>query len=160
MTQASTVETTTLTIGGMTCASCVMHVERALQGVPGVQGVAVNLATEKAQVDFLAGAASFDDFRAAVVDAGYTVGTEASEDAQAEIERLARTAEISTLQRRLAVAGLLGIAVLLGSMPDLFPWVPAFLQDWYVLWVLATPCLLYTSPSPRDGLVSRMPSSA
>ena len=139
MTQASTVETATLTIGGMTCASCVMHVERALQGVPGVQGVSVNLATEKAQVDFLAGAASFDDFRAAVVDAGYTVGAEASEDAQAEIERLARTAEISALQRRLAVAGLLGIAVLLGSMPDLFPWVPAFLQDWYVLWALATP---------------------
>ena len=139
MTQASTLETTTLTIGGMTCASCVMHVERALQGVPGVQGVAVNLATEKAQVDFLAGAASFDDFRAAVVDAGYTVGTEASEDAQAEIQRLARTAEISALQRRLAVAGLLGVAVLLGSMPDLFPWVPAFLQDWYVLWALATP---------------------
>ena len=139
MTQASTVETTTLIIGGMTCASCVMHVERALQGVPGVQGVSVNLATEKAQVEFLQGAASFDDFRAAVVDAGYTAGTEAEEDAQTEIERLARTAEIRGLQRRLAVAGLLGLAVLLGSMPDLFPWVPAFLQDWYVLWALATP---------------------
>ena len=29
-----------------------------------------------------------------------------------------------------------------------------------VFWVILIPCLLYTSPSPRDGLLSRMPSSA
>ena len=29
-----------------------------------------------------------------------------------------------------------------------------------ILWQVAHPCLLYTSPSPRDGLLSRMPSSA
>ena len=28
------------------------------------------------------------------------------------------------------------------------------------LWAIGKPCLLYTSPSPRDGLLSRMPSSA
>ncbi len=39
-----------LSIGGMTCASCVMRVERALQQVPGVSTVAVNLATESARV--------------------------------------------------------------------------------------------------------------
>ncbi len=37
-------------IGGMTCASCVARVERALKKVPGVSGVAVNLATESARV--------------------------------------------------------------------------------------------------------------
>jgi len=39
-----------LSVGGMTCASCVMRVERALKNVPGVQGVSVNLATESARV--------------------------------------------------------------------------------------------------------------
>jgi Cu+-exporting ATPase len=42
-------------IGGMTCASCVGRVERALKKVPGVSGVAVNLATESARVQLAAG---------------------------------------------------------------------------------------------------------
>jgi len=42
--------TTDLAIGGMTCASCVNHVEKALLKVPGVVAATVNLATEKAQV--------------------------------------------------------------------------------------------------------------
>ena len=33
-------------------------------------------------------------------------------------------------------------------------------SDFIPLEELAEPCLLYTSPSPRDGLLSRMPSSA
>ncbi len=41
-------------IGGMTCASCVARVERALKKVPGVSGVAVNLATESARVQLIA----------------------------------------------------------------------------------------------------------
>jgi Cu+-exporting ATPase len=39
-----------LNISGMTCASCVRHVEKALQKVPGVSSVSVNLATESARV--------------------------------------------------------------------------------------------------------------
>jgi len=45
---------TTLQIEGMTCASCVARVERALLKVPGVERVAVNLATERATVQALA----------------------------------------------------------------------------------------------------------
>ncbi|MBI2166018.1 MAG: copper-translocating P-type ATPase [Chloroflexi bacterium] len=41
-----------LTISGMTCASCVVHVESALKGVPGVEGATVNLATGKAGVEY------------------------------------------------------------------------------------------------------------
>jgi Cu+-exporting ATPase len=44
-----------LSVGGMTCASCVMRVERALKNVPGVQDVSVNLATESARVVTAAG---------------------------------------------------------------------------------------------------------
>lgn len=39
-------------VGGMTCASCVARVERALRKVPGVQEVAVNLATESAHITY------------------------------------------------------------------------------------------------------------
>ena len=37
-------------VEGMTCASCVGRVERALQAVPGVKNAAVNLATERAEI--------------------------------------------------------------------------------------------------------------
>jgi P-type Cu+ transporter len=47
-----------LPITGMTCASCVRRVERALGKVPGVESVAVNLATERATIGFYPGAAS------------------------------------------------------------------------------------------------------
>ena len=46
----------TFKIGGMTCASCVARVEKALQKVPGVESVSVNLATEKARVEIQADA--------------------------------------------------------------------------------------------------------
>ncbi len=59
---------TLLSIEGMTCASCVARVEKALQKVPGVRAATVNLATEKASVH---GAAALDALVAAVRAAGY-----------------------------------------------------------------------------------------
>jgi Cu+-exporting ATPase len=57
-------------IGGMTCASCVRRVEKALAKVPGVEQVSVNLATEKATVH--AGTSvSREELVAAVTKAGY-----------------------------------------------------------------------------------------
>ena len=44
-----------LTVTGMSCASCVGRVERALQQVPGVREASVNLATEQANVTVAAG---------------------------------------------------------------------------------------------------------
>jgi len=58
-------------IGGMTCASCVSRVEKALRKVPGVQDASVNLATESARVH-VASAPDMDArLRRAVRDAGY-----------------------------------------------------------------------------------------
>ena len=46
-----------LAVEGMTCASCVGRVERALKAVPGVQGATVNLATERASINASGGVA-------------------------------------------------------------------------------------------------------
>lgn len=46
----TSMNTQTYSITGMTCASCVRHVEKALASVPGVDQASVNLATEAAQV--------------------------------------------------------------------------------------------------------------
>lgn len=62
----------TLPIDGMTCASCVLRVEKALTSLPGVQSVAVNLATEQATVRATAEVAA-GALAAAVRKAGYDV---------------------------------------------------------------------------------------
>jgi Cu+-exporting ATPase len=59
-----------LTIDGMSCASCVGRVEKALHKVSGVTKVTVNLATETAMIQ---GTASYNDLIKAVTDAGYQV---------------------------------------------------------------------------------------
>lgn len=65
-----------LEVSGMTCASCVHHVEKALKGVPGVSQADVNLALERAHVLFDPGSAGTPDFVRAVAQAGYQVRTE------------------------------------------------------------------------------------
>src|SRR5687768_14907536 len=61
----------TLAVGGMDCASCVAHVEKAAARVGGVESVQVNLASGRARVRFDAGKTSLDDIAKAVTDAGY-----------------------------------------------------------------------------------------
>src|SRR6478752_6643928 len=71
-TATSSSSTCTLDIGGMTCASCVRHVEKALSRIDGVRGAEVNLATEAATVSFDPQTAGLGELTAAVAAAGYT----------------------------------------------------------------------------------------
>jgi len=64
-------QTLSLRIEGMTCASCVSRVEKALKQVPGVLSASVNLATETAEVGVTGGAAMLPALKAAVAKAGY-----------------------------------------------------------------------------------------
>ena len=63
-------------IKGMTCASCVSHVGRALRDVPTVDEVNVNLATEHASFELDRSTAGFANVAHAIRDAGYEVGTD------------------------------------------------------------------------------------
>ncbi len=114
---------------GMTCASCVARVEKALSDVPGVVAVNVNLASEKATVEYT-GDVAFATLRQAVRDAGYDLGeeTEKLEDVTASAER-----EIRVLRNRFIVAAVLAAVIMALSMIPMFP------GSGYVLWVLATP---------------------
>ena len=59
-------------VGGMTCAACQAHVEKAVSGLPGVSSVAVNLLSGSMLVDFDEGAVSSEDICTAVDRAGYS----------------------------------------------------------------------------------------
>ncbi len=134
---------TTLRITGMTCAACVMHVENALWEVEGVSAAQVNLATERAEVEFIPGVAGFEEFREAVSQAGYGAESEASGglDDSKELDRLARVDELRELKPRLVFALAAGVLLFLGTF-GAFPWVEPLLgQRFYpfLLWGLATP---------------------
>ncbi|MDN4499343.1 heavy metal translocating P-type ATPase [Pseudomonas mosselii] len=121
-----------LQIGGMTCASCAGRVERALGKLPGVEQISVNLASERAHLEVLAGV---DDgaLIAAVEKAGYSATLPlASHDDQAQARRRLRN-------ERLAVA-----AALLLALPLVLPMlVQPFGLHWmlpaWAQFLLATP---------------------
>jgi heavy metal translocating P-type ATPase len=111
-----------LAIDGMTCASCVRRVEKAIAAAPGVARASVNLATERAQVDF-AGAADLPPVLAAIAKAGY--GAHALEEERTDDpERSARTAELAALRRDLILAAILTLPVFAVEMGSHL--VPAF----------------------------------
>src|SRR3954454_16550534 len=125
----------TLDIGGMTCASCVGRVEKALNRVDGVAAAEVNLATEVATVRFDAARVGLEDLTAAVTRAGYTASPRreardtrepagAATDAPAEGEE--QDSHLIALQRKWQVT--LGVG--LGLMVLMY--VPLYLDamDW------------------------------
>jgi len=135
----------TLPILGMTCASCVSRVEKALRTPPGVLRAEVNLATEKATVTYLPGQATRQDLVDAVRGAGYDVvepapgAGEAAVAAAADAEEAARAAAYHTLKLKVAVGFALSIFIFLGTMqPHWFPFLPAWMHDGYLLWGLAS----------------------
>jgi len=116
-------------VSGMTCVTCVARVEEALSGVTGVVSADVNLASEKATVEYLEGTA-VADMRRAVEDAGYELGPEAAalEDVATAAQR-----EIRVLRNRFIVA-----AVLTSIIAALI-FTPSFAARPYLMWALATP---------------------
>ena len=148
-----------LTIGGMTCAACVQHVEHALRAAPGVTAVSVNLALERAAVSYLPGQSDLAELRRAVAEYGYRVEgiVGAERDTAAELARLSRAAEIRYYRYRCIFAVAAGLLLLLGSFHAL-PWA-AWLKSWdyypWLLWALATPVQFWAGcPFYRSGLTA------
>jgi Cu+-exporting ATPase len=101
----------TLPVHGMSCASCVAHVEKALAAVPGVSSVAVNLATESATVQGAALDAA--TLRRAVDEAGYEVP---AETLQLAIEGMTCASCVARVEKALAaVPGVMRASVNLAS---------------------------------------------
>lgn len=129
-----------LQIEGMTCASCVAHVERALKKVPGVDQVSVNLTTERAHVELAptAGEANITAELIASVDkAGYTAKPiDISVQTEASVEtEIRREEEREQLARHFRIALLLTIPVFILEMgshliPALHHWISANLGEW------------------------------
>lgn len=95
-------EKVTFLVQGMTCGSCVSHIERALKNAEGVLTAQVNLATERATVKYIASVATLDDFKQAVARAGYEV-LEVPEQVGAECEHKIDQEELKLATARIRV---------------------------------------------------------
>src|SRR5215203_2928538 len=130
------VRETTLSVTGMTCASCVGRVERALEKVPGVMGASVNLANERATVGYLADEVDLRDLEEAVEGAGYGVVREEESSFEDSHDR-----EYRRLRADFLLAAALTGLILLGSLPTMLGVEPPIPMMWLNLGLLlfATP---------------------
>jgi Cu+-exporting ATPase len=145
-------ERLTLPVRGMHCAACVGKVERALSDVPGVESASVNLATERATVAFDPAQTAVPALQAAVADAGYELAAAPIEGGEAEDrERAERAREQAALKRKVIVGALLSVPVLIGGMPDIFTWAPAWLRDPRVLLALTVPVQFWVGAEFHRG---------
>ena len=111
-----------LPIGGMTCASCVAHVESALSDLPGVVKVNVILSTELATVDYVPQLVGMGDFKRAVKAVGYGVlDSDVAQANEADDETAAHKREYVSLMRKFWFAAIISIPVMLVAYPEL-PW--------------------------------------
>lgn len=148
-----------LGVGGMTCASCVARVERLVGRMDGVQAVAVNLSTERADINLEPNAVvSVDDIMAVINKAGFetTLISKSSEVADTEVgsgdnswvEQLAKRKEQEegVLKRDLLIALILTLPVFILEMgshmiPPMHHWIVENIglqNSWYFQFVLTT----------------------
>ncbi len=163
MTVNSTIQTNhekqniSLNIGGMTCASCAQTVERALKKTKGITKASVNLATEKADIEFDAGIIDLEQIGLVIENTGYQVlGTEeADKDEQ----------KMLSARKRLLWTWGLTIIIILIMLPLMFagsllPHIWMLIHDIGMV-VLATPVLFWFGlPTIRSALRSVIHKSA
>lgn len=119
-------------VRGMTCAACVAAVERALKELYGVLQVTVNLAAERASVEYVLTIVDFNDFKKVVKDAGYSA-EQITED-YVDREKEQREREFYDIRNKLIISASLSALIFIGSIIN----IPV-LSLWPVLFVLATP---------------------
>jgi Cu+-exporting ATPase len=139
----------TFVIGGMSCASCVGRVERALRKLPGVVEASVNLATEKANVVYVPKTLMPARIAEAVTAAGYTATPEEAEGS-ARSKDHGKDAELSALRRDLTFAAIFTVPLFIVAMgkeiPGLSGAMVSLLPEHAWMWIeflLATPVQFY-----------------
>lgn len=105
-----------LDIIGMTCAACATRIEKGLNKVEGVTNATVNLATEKASVEFIPGNTNIDQIIAAVKKAGYDAKVIGKADG--DYEKSAREKAYKVQKTKFTVGAVLSIPFLLQMISD------------------------------------------
>jgi Cu+-exporting ATPase len=131
----------TLKIGGMTCAACASRIEKRLNNTPGVFRASVNLATEKATVEYDGDQVGLIDLRRVVEDLGYQA-IDAAQAPSPDREQAERAREIQRQKRLFILSAALSLPLLAHMVVDvigLMDVLPAFFFGPLFQFALATP---------------------
>lgn len=90
----------TLTIEGMTCASCAQTIEKSVQKLKGMEAASVNLATERLTVNYDSSILNLSDITQAVSGAGYEAHEEISSSDQVDADQEKKDSQINNLWKR------------------------------------------------------------
>jgi Cu+-exporting ATPase len=126
-----------LPIQGIDCASCVQKIEKALLETGGVTNAVVNLATEKAKVEYVPEQTNLSEIKKAIESTGYKV-IETDTGEVEDYEKLIREKEYKKLKRKFIFGLIISLIILIGSL-EWLPGIPRILTNFYLLWILATP---------------------
>lgn len=160
----------TFLVKGMHCASCATIIERRIKKLEGVQSIAVNLATNKATIEYDEGKVGAEKFSDAVKAAGYDI-LDPSSGAQVigeeDIEKKEREEEILAYRKRVVYSALLTVPVVLLALPEMLKGIVALeypellVKNMVFLQFILTTPVMYLN---RDffvrgakGLVNRTP---
>ncbi|OGF53347.1 MAG: haloacid dehalogenase [Candidatus Fraserbacteria bacterium RBG_16_55_9] len=118
-----------LLVRGMSCASCVAHVELALRELPGVSNVVVGLTAGTARVEYIPDQVLVEQMKQAVRDIGYEVVENVEGGEVMDRERAERQQEIRRQGLYLLFAAPVSLIIMLGTFRDY--WIlPYFVPDW------------------------------
>lgn len=119
--EEKTVNQVILPIGGMTCAACSQRVEKAIGKLEGVVKVSVNLATEKATVEYDPHGIKLSSIKKCVEDIGYQVLE--MDKTTVDEDKLRKEKEIKTLWIKFVIAAVFGLPLLYFAMAPMIPWI-------------------------------------
>jgi P-type Cu+ transporter len=111
------IDTVSLKINGMTCASCVARVEKAINKIDGVKSASVNLATEKATIEYQPDDKRMEQIKKSIEAAGYQI-----EVAEKEKEREEKDDYAEKLHKDFIFATILTVPILILNMGIMWEW--------------------------------------
>src|SRR3989338_8093651 len=145
----------TYDIKGMHCASCVRLIEKSVGKIDGVTSCNVNLATNKATVEYDSAKVDNEKLESAVASVGYkaSINEEVKSEDQ---EKKEKQKELNDLRNKVIVSLFLGLLILWGSFPGLMSTAPAILQNFWVQLLLATPVQFWAGLSFYRATISAL----
>jgi len=123
--------TITIPIGGMTCAACAQRIEKALGKQEGIERISVNLATEKATIEFDPQKIKLSTIRQSIEKLGYKALQIEKKDL-VDADKIRKEKEIRTLWRKFTVSIIFAVPLLYLAMGSMIWWlhlpIPKFLD--------------------------------
>ncbi len=146
-------ETTTLKLRGMSCASCASSIERVVSNVSGVEQCNVNFGAEQATVTYNPRAVDVNKIQQAIADAGYSSQLLKEENPLVtdDEEQSTRRKEEQDLNRKVIIGGAISLFLVIGGLPMMtglsLPFIPAWMHNAWLQLVLTIPVQFWCGAS-------------